>query len=49
MLYYPWRNEDVDIIGGCQFYEERYNNVHNVKMALTCVSLATTAINNDVR
>ena len=30
MLYYPWRNEETDIIGGCETYEERYYSVEDV-------------------
>jgi hypothetical protein len=30
MLYYPWRNEDNDIIGGYETYEEHYNNVQHI-------------------
>lgn len=30
MLYYPWRNKDVDIIADCETYEERYNDMFNV-------------------
>lgn len=30
MLYYTWRNEDVDIIGGCEAYKEYYNIVKDV-------------------
>ena len=30
MLYYPWYNEDTDLLGGYSTYEEHYNNVHSV-------------------
>ena len=33
MLYYPWRNEESDIIGNCATYEEQYNNVRDVTRA----------------
>jgi hypothetical protein len=27
MLYYPWYNEDTDLLGGYESYEQHYNNV----------------------
>ena len=30
MLYYPWYDEDVDLLGGYSTYEEHYNNVHSI-------------------
>ena len=30
MLYYPWRNEDIDILGNYETYEEHYNHVQDV-------------------
>ena len=28
MLYYPWYQEDTDILGGYSTYEEQYHYVH---------------------
>jgi hypothetical protein len=28
MLYYPWRNEDTDLISTYETYEEHYNNYY---------------------
>ena len=30
MLYYPWRNEDVDLLGNYETYEEHHHNVRDV-------------------
>jgi hypothetical protein len=30
MLYLPWYNEDVDLLGGYCTYEEHYRNVHSI-------------------
>ena len=30
MLYYPWPNEDIDVLGNYETYEERYNHVQDV-------------------
>ena len=30
MLYHPWRNEDIDILGNNETYEEHYNHVQDV-------------------
>ena len=32
MLYYPLHNEDVDLLGNYETYEEHFNNVQNVVM-----------------
>ena len=29
-LYYPWRNEDINILGNYETYEEHYNHVQDV-------------------
>ena len=33
MLYYPWHNEELDLIGNCATYEEHYNIVRDVVIA----------------
>ena len=33
MLYYPWYNEDVDLLGGYDTYEEHYLCVHHIIIA----------------
>ena len=30
VLYYPWRNEDIDLLGNYETYEEHYNHVQDV-------------------
>ena len=30
MLYFPWYNEDTDLLGGYSTYEEHYRQVHSV-------------------
>ena len=30
MLYYPWYDEEADLLGGCATYEEHYRLVHDV-------------------
>jgi hypothetical protein len=32
MLYYPWRNEDTDLISTYETYEEHYNNINDIIM-----------------
>ena len=34
MLYHPWYNEDVDLLGGYDTYEQHYNSVRNAVMAV---------------
>ena len=29
-LYYPWYNEQADLLGGYSTYEEHYRHVHNI-------------------
>ena len=33
MLYYPWYNEQADLIGGYSTYEEHYRHVHPTVVA----------------
>ena len=33
MLYFPWYNEQSDLLGGCATYEEHYHNVVSVVVA----------------
>ena len=33
MLYFPWYNEQSDLLGGCPTYEEHYHNVVSVVVA----------------
>ena len=43
MLYYPWFDEDTDLLGGYSSYEEHYNRVHStisaneMKYSCNCV------------
>ena len=30
MLYYPWYDEDIDLLGGCATYQEQYRLAHAV-------------------
>ena len=30
MLYFPWYNENTDLLGGYSTYEEHYHHVHSV-------------------
>lgn len=34
MLYTPWRNEQKDLLKGCQTYEERYNQLQTTIAAI---------------
>ena len=33
MLYFPWYNEDTDLLGGYATYEEHYRHVHTIVVA----------------
>ena len=33
MLYYPWYNENTDLLGGYSTYEEHYHHVHAIILA----------------
>ena len=33
MLYFPWYNEDTDLLGGYTTYEEHYHHVHAIVVA----------------
>jgi hypothetical protein len=33
MLYYPWYNEQADLLGGYSTYEEYYRHVHSTVVA----------------
>ena len=33
MLYYPWYNEQADLLGGYSTYEEHYRHVHSIMVA----------------
>ena len=33
ILYFPWYDEDEDLLGGCETYEEHYSHVHSVVTA----------------
>ena len=33
MLYYPWYNEQTDLLGGYSTYEEHYRHVHSTVVA----------------
>ena len=33
MLYFPWYNEDTDLLGGYATYEEHYRHVHATVVA----------------
>ena len=36
MLYFPWYDEDSDLLGGYVTYQEDYNNVHPTVLSNEC-------------
>ena len=46
MLYYPWYDEQADLLGGYSTYEEHYRHVHST--ALTNESKYSQADTDDV-
>ena len=36
MLYYPWYNEQRDLLGGYTTYAEHYQHVQSIEMAAKC-------------